>query len=331
MGNIFKVLVLSVFVAALMAALPVIALSQAASDGQKIVLAGINDGETSEKWIAVDPNVNISLCVTEGHLKINGWSRKEVRVLVKDGSKFNFKVQQKDPRNNSPVWISLNGLEYTRGKYPTPTECIWGDVIEMDVPLNATLNIKGKETRTVIDSVRRVTVRNSGGNITLRNVTNGVNAVTYEGDVTVENSAGSMTLETTTGNILAFEAVPSEIGDCFSAKTNSGTISLQRLEHRQIEASSISGSVVFNGAILGGGIYGFTTTNGSIRLSLPPASSFRIMVSYGFGNFSSELPIKINTEDIHPGPVKSLTGLLGSGDATLRLTTNNGSVAIKKQ
>src|SRR5438128_9018948 len=43
-------------------------------------------GDTSEKSIKVDSNVNLSLCVTQGTIKVNGWNRSEVRVFVQDGS-----------------------------------------------------------------------------------------------------------------------------------------------------------------------------------------------------------------------------------------------------
>src|SRR5687768_15164208 len=57
-------------------------------------------GVTMERSIAVDKNVNLSLCVTQGNLKINGWNRNEIRVYVQDGAKFGFKVLQK--KQNSP-------------------------------------------------------------------------------------------------------------------------------------------------------------------------------------------------------------------------------------
>ena len=67
-------------------------------------------------------------------------------------------------------------------------------------------------------------------------------------------------------------------------------------------------------------------------MSIPATSSCRISATYGYGNFSTEIPIKIETENISPGPVKSIVGKLGGGgEALLKLTTNNGSIGIKKQ
>lgn len=286
------------------------------------------DGHTSEKAIAVNANVNMSICVTQGSLKINGWNRNEVRVFVKEGSKFGFKVLEKS-KQNDPVWIMLTSVETSKSN--PATECIWGDEIEMDVPVNATINIKGRETKTAIDTVRKVNVKSAGGDVNVRNVSEGVIAAIYVGDVTVEGSKGGISLETTTGNILVFEAGPSEIGDTFKAKTSSGMISLQKVAHRQIEVGSISGSIAFNGDILNGGSYSLSTSNGSIRMSLPAATSCMVTAWYGFGSFDTDMPIKILTENIEEGPVKRITGLIGKGDATLKLTTNNGSIAIVKQ
>lgn len=295
------------------------------------VLAPMTGGDTSEKSIAVDKNVNLSLCVTQGSLKVNGWNRSEIRVFVKDGAKFGFNVQLKSPKTNMPALINLTGLDAkTKGKYAIPTECIWGDEIEIDVPVNAVINIKGQETTTVIDTVRKASVKTIGGSINLRNIAEGAVAVTYEGDVTVESSTGAMSLESTNGNVTVFGSGPSEIGDQFKAKTNSGNVNLQKLDYRQVDVTSISGSVSYNGEILSGGSYSLSTSNGSIRMSVPVNTSCQVVASYGFGTFNYDLPLKIETENIMEGPVKRVVGKLGTGGASVRLTTNSGSIVIKK-
>jgi hypothetical protein len=287
-------------------------------------------GGASEKSIAVDKNVTISLCVTQGTLKINGWNRGEVRVFVKDGAKFRFDVLQKSLNNDSPGWIKISGIE-TKGKYGPQSDCIWGDEIEIDAPVGSAVNMTGRETTTAIDGVKKVEVKTLGGDISLRNIANGINASAGQGDIAVDESQGTVVLDTTTGNIVVFEAGPSEIGNFFKARTNSGTVSLQGLQHRQIDVSSTSGSVVFDGEILSGGTYTLSTVKGSIKMSIPANSSCQIVAWYGFGNFNSELPLKIETEDKYEGPTKRMIGKLGAGGATVKLTSNNGSILIKKR
>jgi hypothetical protein len=289
------------------------------------------EGDTTERSIKVDPGVNLSLCVSEGSLKVNGWGRSEVRVFVSGGSKFGFKIQQKSPKTGDPVWIMVAAESDGKNKYGSGSDCISGDEIEIDAPASAVLNLKGQEITTTVDGIRRVSIKNVGGDISVRNISDGITAATYRGDMTVEQSMGAMVLENTSGNILVFDAGPSEIGDIFKAKTTSGAISVQKIEHRQIEVNSISGTVAYNGDILSGGSYSLGTSNGSIKLSIPSATSCTINASYG-GAFSSELAFKLVTENITPGPIKLVVATIGGGgDASLRLTTNLGSISIKKQ
>jgi DUF4097 and DUF4098 domain-containing protein YvlB len=168
------------------------------------------------------------------------------------------------------------------------------------------------------------------GVITLRNIPGGISAYTSQGDVIVENSGGAIALESTTGNIVAVEVTPGQIGDLLKAKTNGGSISLQRVEHRQIEANSTSGSILFDGKFLTGGIYNFRTPNGSIKLALPAASSCTLNAKYGFGKFNSDIPLTIITENVTP-LAKIIVAKLGTGGAAVSLETTRGSIEIKKQ
>lgn len=287
------------------------------------------ENETNEKSLKVSSKVFVKLCVLEANVKINGWDRNEIRVFVKDGSKLGFKVLQANAQNE-PVWIMVLGFDRTGKAVNSSSECLYGDEVEIDLPRNASVELKGQETRTEIDSVRKAVVKNIGGNITLRNISEGVEAATYEGDVRVENSSGAMMLDSSDGNIIAFEVSPSDIGDIFKAKTNNGRIVLQDLAHRQIEVNSISGAINFNGAFANGGIYNFGTSNGSINLAIPTNSSCKVVATYGYGGFNSELPIKKETENNLPR-VQRIVGTMGTGEATLNLTTSSGAIRIKSR
>lgn len=336
MKKIISTIFTTAIVAFILGGLTSVALSQYSLPKTPVTNPEIADleyfgGDNYERAIAVSPAVNLNLCVTEGKLSINGWRRNEVRIYVHGGSNFGFKVLEKSQSDAKPVWISAHA-QITKGTKTTVSECIRGEAVEIDLPIGATLNLKGQSIETSIDSLKKVSVKTAGGDISVRNVAGGVTAFTYQGGITVEQSKGPLSLETTTGNIVVFEAGPSEIGDVFKAKTNSGAISMQRLLHRQIDVWSISGSIVFNGDILNGGSYNFGTNNGSLRLTLPQNSAFQLSATYAFGNFDCELPYKILTQNDKEGPVRSMVANIGTGgDANLKLTTNAGLIGIKKQ
>ena len=284
--------------------------------------------DNRERAIAVDPNVNIQLpCISEARVTVNGWQRDEIRVFIRNGTNVGFKVHEKNPKNGRPIWVVVRNL--SGGPSPM-SECISGERIDIEVPTGAVLKMSGRETETRIDSVKKVEIKNLGGNVALRNVPGGIYAETFEGDVTVENSGGQIALKTSTGNIIAAEVTPGQVGDLFKAGTSNGSITLQKVDHRQIEANSVSGEVVFNGKFLPGGIYTFKTSEGNMRLAIPPGSSCRVIAWYGYGTITSELPMKTIAEDISPGG-KSLRGMIGGGDATVNLVTNRGRILIVKQ
>jgi DUF4097 and DUF4098 domain-containing protein YvlB len=201
-----------------------------------------------------------------------------------------------------------------------------GSEIELDVPRGATVKLKSRESEIQIGSVAKVGVENGGGNIYLNDIERGITAVTYAGGITVEKSSGSISLTTTSGNIVAIDVSPSDIGDIFKAKTNSGMITLNDVVHRQIDTTSISGSTSFAGAIIDGGQYGFGTQNGTIVLAIPANSSCKINAVFSFGAFASELPL-LNALKKE----QSLSAQIGQGAATLNLRTVSGAIRIRKQ
>jgi len=284
---------------------------------------------SAEKSITVDAKVNIRLCVTEGILKITGWERNEIRVFVVNGSGVAFNVREKNIQNKA-AWLTINDSGVAGDSQANSRGCLSGEKLELDVPRGATVNIESETSETTIESVRKVIVKNVGGDILLNNIEQGIHAATYEGDVMVGNSGGAVTLESGNGNIVALDVAPGEIGDIFKAKTSSGAITLQNIGHRQTEINSNSGSVKYTGAFHNGGQYNFGTQNGTITLAIPEKSSFKINATYGLGKFNSDLKLNIITEN-NTSKTQSIFAASGSGDANVNLTTYNGAIRIKKQ
>ncbi len=280
-----------------------------------------------EKALAVDPNVNIKLpCISQARVSVNGWQRNEVRVFVRNGSNVSFKVHEKDPKSGKPVWVTI-----TKEAAGPSSDCLSGERFDIEVPYGASLTITARQAETRIDSVKKVYIENADGPVALRNISGGIFAKTFQGDVAVENSSGQINLQTTTGNIIAYGVAPGQVGEVFKASTRNGSITLQMVEHRQIDANSISGTLVFNGKFLPGGIYAFKTTDGTVRLAVPVDSSCKVYAWYGFGSFDSAIPLKTLEKDTSTEGGHRYSGIMGSGDAQVKLTTSSGKLLITKQ
>jgi len=283
----------------------------------------------TEKSIDVNSKVLVQLCVLRGEVRVNGWKRKELRVFVENGSAIGFNVRQKVRESGKPSWVAIHGYEAKTQNGLRGNKCLSGDVIELDVPLNAEVKIEAQESVVSVDSVRRTSVHNHAGSIFIDNVKDGVDARTYQGDVSLRRSNGKISVSTTTGNLVAFKTDVNEIGDYFKAKSQSGAITLQSVAQRELEVKSTSGTINYLGELNVGGQYKFYTSNGSITLGLPKASSFRATVSSGAGRFDSDIQLR-NVNIDKKGGFQTLTGTAGDGDSVLYLTTYNGSIRIRR-
>ncbi|MDI1241232.1 MAG: DUF4097 family beta strand repeat-containing protein [bacterium] len=289
------------------------------------------DGVTTEKAIAADPNVAIQLCVSEGDVKINGSSANEVRVFVRNGRRFEFRSLEKNPETGKANWVQL-----ARATGETPVagpfaNCLSGDSIEIEIPSRGSLAISGRSATVTVDSVYKATVKLIEGDVSVRNISGGLYARTEQGELLAESISGDIGLETTTGNIVAFDLKSSRPGEPLKISTIRGTISLQNVSHRQIDASATSGSVKYVGTFEGGGLYKLRSASGRIGLLLPADVNCKVSASYGYGNFDSSFPIKILTENVVPGG-KVMVGEIGNGKGpVVNLSTTSGSIRIVKQ
>lgn len=279
----------------------------------------------AEKSIAVDAKVSISLCVTAGSIKVNGWDRDEVRAFVDGGSSLGFLVGPLNKQSKKASSITILGYDPKAYKDLNIDECLEGESIELDVPVGTSLTIKS-ESDISVDSIRKVRAENLSGNLNLRNISESAEAKAYNGSIYAEETMGPLDLFASTGQITVFEAGTNEINDPIRIKSRNGSISLKNVEHINVEVSSISGSLSFTGNLEPGGRYSFTTSSGKILLSLPKETSCKLTAVYG-GTFETQMFKDIR--NYNESGIKRAIGVIGSGEAILNVTTYNGSIFIK--
>ncbi len=289
------------------------------------VIVSSTPGIPSEKFIDVDAKPTVSLCVSGGAVKVTGWDRDEIRAFVDGGGSVGFKVAERNPKTDKAAWVFVLGFDPQSKVAGKTEECLAGETIELDVPREASVNIKGSPEETRIESVGKVRVENITGNIVLRNIGSGAWATTYDGAIMIERSSGPITLTSTSGGIVAFDVGQREVGDAFKARSSSGSVTLQSVGYRQLDVSTISGQIVYRGKLLGGGQYTFGSQNARVLLTLPASSACKVNAWYGAGAFSSEIPLQNETKS---GP--GTTGQLGKGETncSIYLKTTSGQLRI---
>jgi hypothetical protein len=130
-----------------------------------------------------------------------------------------------------------------------------------------------------------------------------IDASTVNGGVEIDGATSTVVAHTVNGGI--------------DARSTGGAVS----------AKTVNGDVTVSAAKLDGDHTDFSTTNGSITVSLPASVNTEVDMRTVNGSLSSDFPLTVQGS-FSP---RRLHATLGKGGPTLRLSTVNGSIRLRKQ
>jgi hypothetical protein len=301
---------------------------------------------TAEQTIAAEATVTLLTCVESGDVVVRGWDRKEVRARSNDASRIELRradaTTDPNPATRIEVLVARDEAEPAR-----PGLCSNSGNLELDVPRGATVQIKGNTGDVNVAGVANVRAKTLSGDIELQRISKSTEAWSANGTIIMRNSSGRVRLETISSEIVASDLVPDEASDEFFAKSVSGEISLAKLAHTHVEATSSNSSIQFEGALAEGGLYSFKSHSGSVTLALPSNSAFQLNAKvHHSGEIITDFPIRqvpvmASTDPRNPSPVGGallddgrLTGVTGKADkraATLILSSFSGTLHLQRQ
>lgn len=164
----------------------------------------------------------------------------------------------------------------------------------------------------VINLVKDNAGRNEVGNVnfTIR--------VPFTSAVDIETKIGNLNVSNVRGGLV--RAYISSEGD----------ITLTNIGASNVSAENVIGDIFFDGEILDGGIYRFSSTRGNINLRLPVFASFRF-VATAPSTRSISLGAFVNTNTSYLGDGRRVVGKIGEGSATLSVTNQRGSITFLRR
>jgi DUF4097 and DUF4098 domain-containing protein YvlB len=301
---------------------------------------------TAEQTMPAEATVTILACVETGDVVVRGWDRKEVRARSTDASRIELRRADAtaDPNPATRIEVLISGEQADAAR---PGLCSNSGHLQLDVPRGSTVQIKGNTGDISAADVANARMKTLSGDIELQRITKSIEAWSANGTIIVRNSSGRARLETIGGEIVASDLAAGEAADECFAKSVSGDITLAKLAHTNVEASTSNSSIDFTGALTSGGRYTFTTHSGNVRLSLPPDASFQLNAKVHHpGEIITDFPIrqvplKASDDPHNPATVGGpllhngrLTGVTGRGDqrdATLILSSFSGTLHLQRQ
>ncbi|MGI8508504.1 MAG: DUF4097 family beta strand repeat-containing protein [Gemmatimonadaceae bacterium] len=262
-------------------------------------------------------NGSVELGLISGSIKVSAWNRGQVRVVASaiGNASLDFDA------TGSHVDLGVRmGMKHNRSEDGTAT-------YDVTVPAGA-----------------RVTLSAISGSITVAGVRGGIDANSVSGSVDVRDAAANVAIESVSGNVTASgvagdvkaETVSgrlevANVSGTVSAGDVSGSIDLSNLRGTRVRANSVSGDVIFAGALNPAGRYGFETHSGRTVLNLQSGASAAITVNTYSGSVANDYPGAVRRPENDADDERTIYRYtIGRGDARVSIDTFSGRVQISQ-
>jgi DUF4097 and DUF4098 domain-containing protein YvlB len=173
------------------------------------------------------------------------------------------------------------------------------------VPREATVDLASISGNVRVTNLQGpLRAQSVSGTVAVSGSTNVEFAKSISGDVELTGSApeARLTGSTVSGTVRARDLKTRAL----SLSAISGHAEVTNVQAERLEVKSVSGDVIFDGAVVRNARYEFNTHSGNVRLTLASAPGFELNANTFSGDVRSDLPVTINDARSRRGPGRSL-------------------------
>jgi DUF4097 and DUF4098 domain-containing protein YvlB len=287
-----------------------------------MALAMLAPQERTDTTLSVDAGARLELENFAGSVEVRTWDRPQVRVQATHSSRDRVEIR------NSMLRLHIeSGQDYDddsdrrRSARRGPSS----RVVEytLTVPAAMSLSISGPYTDVTVENTRgEVNVETVQGEVIVRGGSGNISVESVQGSVTVEAARGRVNAHSVSESIVLRDIV----GD-ISAEAVSGDITLEKIRATNVEATTVSGELMYEGTIADGGRYSFASHSGDVTLTIPQGSNAAISVSTFSGDFQAGFPVRL-TDTRSRGKRFGFT--IGNGSARVELESFSGDIEVNR-
>lgn len=252
---------------------------------------------------------------TEGTIRISGWSKDSVAFsgTADEGlPELDFGIAKEGKAAKGGIWTDKKGKGAVDLDIRVPeASTVWvkttGASVEIDEVSGGVDVYTVSGDVTFAGSPKQLYAESMGGEVSITGESRSIRAKTGKGSITFRGSVEDVTLVTVGGKI---------------------TVSGPRL--RQGHFESVTGDIVFDGALEPGSSVGFQTHSGRVEMTLPRDAGADCVVTTIEGDLQVDFDVpEAFVRDGAQGPEKEFT--IGDGGANVRIQTFDGPVAIRRR
>ena len=262
----------------------------------------------TDKTIPVARGARLTLVNFAGEVNIRGWDRDELRVRARHAPRARVDV------HSTPAGVRISAS--------TARGVVGLVAYEISAPAWMPLTIEGHYSSVAVEGMQSdVAVETVRGDVSVKGGAS-ISARSVEGAVAVEGATRRVSASSVDKGV----TVTAARGDV-AAETVNGPIALTRIDASAVEATTVNGSITFEGTAAAGSQHRLTTHNGNVTLSLPENTHATFAVRTYNGSFSSALGTTREGEATRGGRT---IHTLGNGSAGFAIETFAGNIRLRK-
>jgi hypothetical protein len=264
-------------------------------------------GAEFDKVVPVRPPTRLDVRQFGGEVVVRSWGRNDVRVRATHFQSDRIDVESKEHVLSVRARATLGA--------PHAID------LTLDVPAWMPVSVVGTYVDvSVTGTAAAVSAETVRGDVRVKGGRDRLTLKTIEGQVILEDAEGTAILTAANNGI----RVSGFAGDLQATSVN-GSVRLERVVSRSVEAGTVDGDISWTGALAGGGHYRFGTHGGDVDVALTGTVDAAVTVRAFDGRFSSPLAPP------GAGPWRKRTGfVLGTGSSSLDLETFRGSMTLRR-
>lgn len=173
---------------------------------------------------------------------------------------------------------------------------------------------------TAPDDVQMV-IKTSSGDINLEGTNTAVELATDSGNVTARNLAQGIKVNASSGKVELHN-----VGGRLEATTDSASINIDDGHLSDVVVKISSGTFKYTGSLAKNSASSIKTVSGNVTLRLPRDSSFQLLASSSSDDIHTDFELKDRQRND-----QFLNGTVGDGSAKLTIETDSGSIRVERQ
>jgi DUF4097 and DUF4098 domain-containing protein YvlB len=251
-------------------------------------LAAFTLAGDADTTIAVTPDMGLRVENYAGSVVIETWDRNAVRIEATHSEE-------------DKIWVrSIEGAIWV--KTTTSPRAQRSADIHITAPAWMNLEVSGTHTDVAVEGTR-----------------GGVSVTTVHGEVDVAKTKGRVVLNTVNRGV----RVTGSAGTVVTESVN-GDCELRSMEADTVDASTVNGSIVFEGVYRPRGRYRFSSHHGDVAVAVPANCGGTFEVSTFSGNFDSAFPVSVSKAT----KGRRFQFSLGDGRARIELKSFQGTIHL---